>query len=224
MCFSAEASFVASAGLVVVGVATLRQVERPSDRPIAAIPLAFAAHQFIEGIVWSSTPGGGVHLTAARLFAFLAYTAWPIYVPMAFYRYERDPARKRRLLPLMALGACVGLYFLYLTIENPVVPRILSGSLQYRFHDPFVYQSHIAYGIPVLLAPALSRDVLLKAFAASLLVAYLVAYYGWFRTHPSVWCYFAAVLSGLILLHFWFRNGAPPLVPMTGSAGSARSR
>ena len=83
MCFSAEASFVASAGLAVVGVATLRQAEEPSDRMVAAIPIAFGA---------------------------------------------------------------------------------------------------------------------------GLLVAYLIAYYAWFKTHPSVWCYFAALLSALIYLHFRFRG------------------
>jgi len=209
MCFCAEASFIAGAGLAAVGVATLQHTRQPSDRMVAAMPLAFGVHQFVEGIVWSTTPGEAPHLAAARLFAFLAYTAWPIYVPLAFYTYERDPKRRRRLLPLVALGTCAGLYFLVLMIQDPVEPRILSGSLQYRFRDPFVYPSHIAYGIPVMLAPALSRDVLFKAFGASLLVAYLVAYYGWFRTHPSVWCYFAAVLSALIYLQLRSRRGEP---------------
>jgi hypothetical protein len=208
MCFSAEASFIASAGLAVVGVATLREVEQPSDRMVAALPLVFAAHQLVEGIVWSTTPDGAAHVAAARLFAFLAYTAWPLLLPLAFYSYERDPVRRKRLRPLVALGALAGGYFLCRMLLDPVEPRILSGSIQYRFRDPFVYPSHIAYGIPVILAPALSRSPLFKAFAASLLVAYLVAYYGWFRTHPSVWCFFAAALSLLVLLHFRLRNRA----------------
>lgn len=197
---------MASAGLAVVGVATLREITEPRDRMLAAIPLAFAAHQFVEGVVWWTAPGGEAHLLAARLFAFLAYTAWPIFLPLAFYRYEGDPRQRRRLLPLLGLGVLAGVYFLALMLLDPVEPRILSGSLQYRFRDPFVYPSHVAYGIPVVLVPLLSRNLLFKAFGASLLVAYLVAYYGWFRTHPSVWCYFAAVLSGLILLHFRIRR------------------
>jgi hypothetical protein len=206
MCFSAEASFVASAGLAVVGVATLRQVKEPSDRMVAAIPIVFAAHQLVEGVVWSTTPGEAPHLLAARLFALLAYTVWPIYLPLAFFSYEHEAARKRWLLGLVALGTLAGLNFLVLMIDDPVEPAVRCGSLQYRFHNPQIYLSHIVYGIPVMLAPALSRDKVFRAFGAGLLVAYLVAYYTWFKTHPSVWCYFAALLSALIYLHFRLRD------------------
>ncbi len=107
---------------------------------------------------------------------------------------------------LVALGASAGVYFLYLMIDDPVEPVVLCGSLQYRFRNPQVYMSHIVYGIPVMLAPALSRDRVFKAFGAGLLVSYLIAYDAWFRTHPSVWCYFAALLSGSIYLHFRLRR------------------
>ena len=207
MCFSAEASFVASAGLAVAGTATLRHAEKPSDWMVAAIPLGFGLHQFVEGVVWSTTPGGDAHLYAARLFAFLAFVMWPIYIPVAFLWYENDAVLKKRLSGLVALGVFAGLYFLYFMIDDPVKPRIQRGSLQYRFDYPLVYLSHIAYGIPVMLSPALSRDKIFRVFGAGLFVAYLIAYYAWFKSHPSVWCFFAAVLTGLIYLHFRLRDG-----------------
>ena len=44
MCFSAEADFVSAAVIGAIGVATLSQVEKPREIPLAALPLAFALH------------------------------------------------------------------------------------------------------------------------------------------------------------------------------------
>ena len=57
MCFSPEVD--ALAGLVVGAVAidAVRHVRRPSDRPLAALPVIFAAHQLVEALVWWSLQG-----------------------------------------------------------------------------------------------------------------------------------------------------------------------
>ncbi|MGH8553728.1 MAG: DUF6629 family protein, partial [Methylococcales bacterium] len=52
MCFSAQASFLASGILTVGGIATLSQVRYPEQRAFAFFPLIFALHQFIEGCLW----------------------------------------------------------------------------------------------------------------------------------------------------------------------------
>ncbi len=57
MCFSPEADFTAAAVVGVVGVATLRLVREPRDLLIAALPLLFALHQFVEGFVWLGLQG-----------------------------------------------------------------------------------------------------------------------------------------------------------------------
>ena len=57
MCFSAEASFASGAVIGIVGVTTLRLVERPRDLLLASLPLLFAAHQLEEGCVWLALEG-----------------------------------------------------------------------------------------------------------------------------------------------------------------------
>lgn len=52
MCFSAGASFGASAILVVIGVASLRKVQTRAHLPFAAIPLLFGIKQAFEGVLW----------------------------------------------------------------------------------------------------------------------------------------------------------------------------
>jgi hypothetical protein len=49
MCFSATASFIAGTTLSIIGIATIRNVERRSELPLALIPLLFGIQQLIEG-------------------------------------------------------------------------------------------------------------------------------------------------------------------------------
>lgn len=52
MCFSSIASFAASGILVVVGIASIKKVEYPSQLMFAGIPILFSGQQFTEGFVW----------------------------------------------------------------------------------------------------------------------------------------------------------------------------
>jgi len=209
MCFSATASFVAGAGLAAVGVATLRCVEQPRDRMLAAVPLGFAVHQAVEGVVWMSAAGSAVQNLSMHAFAMLAYCGWPIWLPLALYFHEPDPERRRRLIPLLAAGVVSAAYFLFWMFEDPLRLRVRHEHLQYRFDYPWIYPSHIAYGLAVMVPPQLSRSLWLKAFGAALFASYLFAYFTWDKTFPSVWCYFAALLSTLIYAELrWGRNAA----------------
>ena len=57
MCFSPEASFIAAGVLAPVGVATLRLVRRRGEVVVAALPLLFAGHPALEGVVWLGLEG-----------------------------------------------------------------------------------------------------------------------------------------------------------------------
>jgi hypothetical protein len=227
MCFSAEASFVASAGLAVAGVATLKQAAETSRSPdaatplttawpLAAVPLLFALHQASEGMLWLNL-GEDVEALWSHVFAILAYCGWPIYLPLALWLYESDPVRRRYLAGLAVLGFCVACYFLYFMLDDGMRVRVTHHNLRYSFDYPAVVPTHIAYGVAVMVGPALARSWALKAFAAGLWGAYGVAYVSWGITHPSVWCYFAGVLSLLLFVHF--RWVAPRLVVARAGPG-----
>ncbi len=57
MCFSAAASFSASAVCAAAGVMAIRRADR-ADLPLALIPMIFALHQAIEGLVWMTHAEG----------------------------------------------------------------------------------------------------------------------------------------------------------------------
>jgi len=99
MCFSAQASFLAGALLSAAGLLALYQVQQQQQSnqkyksnnassssyyyyystalsAFAAIPLIFGLHQWTEGLVWLDT----TNLLAIRLFAYTAWTFWPLYI------------------------------------------------------------------------------------------------------------------------------------------------
>ena len=73
MCFSAGASFAASAVTAVAGVAAFSVAKKPAFRLLAAIPIFFALHQLAEGVLWM-TLGGDVDAAwqGPAMFTFLA--------------------------------------------------------------------------------------------------------------------------------------------------------
>ena len=74
MCFSATADFAAAAVVGAVGVATLAQVREPRMWALASLPLLFAAHQAVEGVVWLGTDGRVAPAIArAAMLAFMLY-------------------------------------------------------------------------------------------------------------------------------------------------------
>jgi hypothetical protein len=52
MCFSAGASFGASAVLGAIGIVTLTKAKTTDQIPFASIPLLFAVQQAVEGTLW----------------------------------------------------------------------------------------------------------------------------------------------------------------------------
>lgn len=67
MCFSATASFTASAVLGITGIATLRQVKFKSLIFLACLPLLFAIQQFNEGLIWLYFGTKHVHIVMFSL-------------------------------------------------------------------------------------------------------------------------------------------------------------
>ena len=107
MCFSAAASFGASAILSGVGILATRQVTEPKQRAFAAIPFIFAIQQLTEGFVWLSlTQASWAEWTrpSSFIFLFFAEVLWPMWVPFAMLLLEKDQRTRRVLRIIFGLG------------------------------------------------------------------------------------------------------------------------
>ncbi|HNM73705.1 MAG TPA: hypothetical protein PKM66_11720, partial [Nitrosomonas sp.] len=65
MCFSAEASFIVSGTLSIIGISAIRQIKARKDIFVASIPLIFALQQLTEGLLWVVLQNPGLALAQA---------------------------------------------------------------------------------------------------------------------------------------------------------------
>jgi hypothetical protein len=218
MCFSATASFIAGTALSVLGVATLRATRRKVEIPFAAIPLVFGIQQIVEGVLWLSFRFDAPQLNVAMtyLFSIFSHVLWPMFVPFSIGLLETVPWRRKAIWGFQGVGLLVGLYLLTMIVKFPVTAVAAAN---------IVYISPHFYNIPVMLLYLaatcvgcfFSSDATIRLFGALALFLFALAY-GFFSVALfSVWCFFAAVLSSIIYVHFRF-GGAALVYRLGGSA------
>jgi hypothetical protein len=203
VCFSAEASFAASAVLGAGGVWTLRLGPAPGERPLAAIPLLFAVQQFVEGLVWVGVVNelGVLTVVFSYVFAFFALFLWPIYVPLAVLRVEPDARRRRIQEALLVVGLCVAVLITGSLVRSPLQTGLAGGHLRYHMRLPLLYESLGLYFLAVS-APCFSSHRYLRTFGVLLLLSLAISLWRYAADFISIWCFFAALLSASVLLHF----------------------
>ncbi len=212
MCFSATASFTASAVLLGVGTLTLRSAlasHQPRDLPIAAIPLLFAIQQLVEGVIWLTFRVDAPQLNAVmtHVYSFFSHVLWPAYVPLAVLLIE-PPGRRRQMLHVFAAGGfAVAAYLLYNLLVFPIVSRPIGQHVEYVSPHFFTAATMTLYLLSTTVSPLFSTHRWIKAFGFLALLAFGAAYYFYAQWFISVWCLFAALLSAVIYLHFALRRG-----------------
>lgn len=200
MCFSAPASFIASAGLLVIGAITIYRSANTPQRIFAGIPLIFSVQQFSEGLLWLSLSCPDfAHFYSGAMYVFLAFAqvVWPSFVPLTVLLLEKAPGRKKILRVLLGIGLFTSAYLLYSLLRYPVSAHADGHHIRYELDFPFWNQwySGVTYILASVLPPFISSIKRLRLFAVILLLSYLVSRIFYEDYLISVWCYFAAVLS-----------------------------
>ena len=204
MCFSATASFSAGTILLGLGTLTLKSARRPRELPFAAIPLLFAVQQLSEGVIWLTfryeTPQLNVVMT--YVYSFFSHVLWPIYVPVAVLLMEPSEWRRRALLVFVAAGITVGAYLLYILFAFPIVSRPTGQHIEYVSPHFFAAATMMLYLMSTTLSLFLSIHRTVKVFGGLALSSFAAAYFFYATWFISVWCFFAALLSAVVYIHF----------------------
>jgi hypothetical protein len=208
MCFSATASFSAGALLLGIGGLTLKSARRPRELPFAAIPLLFAVQQLIEGVIWLTFRYEAPLLNAVMtyVYSFFSHVLWPVYVPVAVLLIEPSGWRRRALLAFVAAGVAVGAYLLYFLIAFPIVSRPIGQHVEYISPHFFLAAVMTLYLLSTTFSLFLSTHRTVKVFGVLALASFAAAYFFYAAWFISVWCFFAAVLSGVVYFHFVLRR------------------
>lgn len=209
MCFSAEADFASGAVIGVIGIATLAKVKHPREIPLAALPLAFALHQIVEGFVWQDLDRGNAHATGAAVILYVAF-GWvmlPVFVPLAIMLLEPPGRVRRRIGVLVALGAVAAAYLAAAVVAGDVSARSVEHTIQYGGAGTYAWVATALYVVATCGAPLLSGFRAIVWFGVANLVAVGAIVVVQSEGLTSVWCAWAAIVSVLIYLQFtWWRN------------------
>lgn len=207
MCFSASASFTASAALAVVGTASVFSATSARSRLFAATPLLFAAQQGLEGLVWmtvSDAPQGLSHQLAVNGFLMVALIVWPVWLPVSLGRIEADVKRRQWLHALKYFGIGVATVSADLLIRARPDTSIVGRSLHYDFagtqNKILSTLMLIAYIIPTILPLWVSTAKFARQIGIMLVLSILAATWVQREALTSVWCFFSSLLSGTILI------------------------
>ena len=208
MCFSATASFSAGAVLLGLGTLTLKSALRPRELPFAAIPMLFAIQQLSEGVIWLAFryEAPQVNDVMTHVYSFFSHVLWPVYVPAAVLLIEPPGRRRRALLVFVAAGVAVGAYLLYILVAYPVVSRPTGQHIEYISPHFLTAVVMTLYLMSITISLFLSTHRTVRVFGALALLSFAAAYFFYATWFISVWCFFAALLSAVVYLHFVLRR------------------
>lgn len=205
MCFSATASFVAAGVTGMAGAAAVSRVSQRSEIPLASIPLFFAAQQAVEGALWLTlplAPDGPVSTTLTYLFLLFAKVFWPFFVPLAVLLVEPERIRRRILIALCAAGAGAAIFFLGSILTYNHSAHILGGHVVYSAEPHLPETVRFAYLVTTGIAPMFSSHRAVQLLGLIVTAGALVTFFFYWDAFASVWCFFAAAGSVVILTHF----------------------
>ena len=204
MCFSAAASFTARAALSVVGVITVRRSRGAVELPLALVPLLFGIQQITEGVLWVSLNHDLPRLASwgTYLYSLFSHVLWPVFVPVAILLVETSRRRRRMLSVFVLLGLGVALYLLFFIVRFPVTARVLGRSISYDSSHFYIGAVIVVYLLATCVSGLFSTHRCIAIFGALAFVLAIAAYQVSAQTFVSVCCFFAAILSLLVLIHF----------------------
>lgn len=220
MCLSAEASFIAAAGLIPAGALSTARAYRIDRRyiPIAALPLLFGLQQGLEGMVWMANGNAILVERFSLAYMFFSWMAWPVWVPVSVYCLETE-RRKPLYLVLAIVGGMIGAmqYFPYFAhdgwLTTQFLPRVIIYSGQELF-DNVVGRTttHSIYVVVVVGSLLLSSILDIRVFGA-LVGAVVVATYLFFSyAYISVFCFGGAIMSFYLVRMMFLDQRRSPLM------------
>lgn len=217
MCFSAEASFIVSGTLFVVGITTIRKTVYSKDFPVALIPLIFATQQLVEGLLWLSISHNDTaqsQFWLSNIYGVFIGIIWPLYAPFAIYQAETAVMRKKIIAFTGIAGLGLAVYTAVGLVNEPIVAEIIRHSIHYKHHVSS-HQLVIALYLLTTCVPFIFSSYK-HLYSAGIIITlgFFVAYFTYLETFASVWCFFAAIASALIYFYFVHRI-KKPLIPIS---------
>jgi hypothetical protein len=211
MCFSAQASFIAGATLSSIGLFLISKYRTSKLYPLAFAPLAFGIQQALEGGVWVTLNKGDVisilHTLCVYGFTFFAGIFWPLATSSTLYYLEQNTLRKKMLAFTVTCGLIVAIMSAFTLIKMNITANALNHHIVYTIRSPFFDTTMMYYWYKVGLIlyciatiGALFISSIPYAWILGVLttLGFIIAHLFYYFAFGSVWCFFAALISGCV--------------------------
>lgn len=206
MCFSAPVSFVTSGTLAALSGEALAKQKTKGVKMYALIPLLFSIQQAIEGFQWLTLRDGSGNITLGYAYLFFAFLLWPTYLPFAAYQLEKDPTRRRMILFLLLCGLITTALLLIALIAGPLSMEIVGHSIRYSVSVTFYPLVGVLYIMATCGSGLLVKRPLIQLFSFLAFISAAISFYVFQAAFTSVWCFFAAALSLIIIFEIKSQN------------------
>lgn len=203
MCFSAGASFAAGTAITAVGVATLKEVKRPSHKLFASVPLIFGIQQLAEGCLWFSLQNQGyetIEMISTYIFLLAAVVLCPFLIPLSVMKMEQDNGRRKTMKLLLVVGLILSAYYAYNIFFFQVSPAIMNCHIYYNIHSigSLAVPAFLGYLLVTIIPLLLSTEKYILRLGIFMFLSCLVTVFFYKENLTSVWCFFAAIISIMI--------------------------
>ena len=205
MCFSPEGDLVGGLVVTAIGVDAVRHLRHRNDHlALAALPLLLGLHQIDEAFVWWGLQGVVPHAigrVAMWIYLIIAFVVLPILVPVVIMLLEPTVRRRWRIAPFLAIGTGVSIVLLETILQNR--PSVTLGTYHLAYsiglqHGVIIIGLYIVATCGSLLASGF-RHIVVFGLVNLVVVAILARLSA--DGFASLWCFYAAITCGAILLH-----------------------
>ena len=142
------------------------------------------------------------------VYSLFSHVLWPIYVPLSALLLEPVRWRRKALAIFLAAGAAAGLFLLVSMFRFPIESRTVGGHIEYASPHFFIGAVMAGYLAGTCISALFSSHKAVNLFGIAALLSFITSYVIYTRWLVSVWCFFAAVLSAIVLLHFIGRRSS----------------
>jgi hypothetical protein len=201
---------VGGAVVLAIGVEACRHVKgRNENLAIATLPLLLGLHQIDETFVWWGLQGRvprDVGNVAMWIYLVFALVLLPILAPLLLAIFEPSGRRRWRYVPFIVLGLAVSGVILEAMLVGQPTAQLGTYHVAYSVglqHGIFIIGLYIVATCGSMLVsgdPSLTWFGIVNV-AAVIVLALLCA-----NGFTSLWCFYAALVSGAIALHLRWRS------------------
>jgi len=215
MCFSAGASFGAAAGLSMISLLSAKKASSTKKLiPLAISPFFFALQQACEGIVWVTLNNNDntslLHSIGVYGFLFFASMWWPIWIPYTLNAAETVHWRKKLFFITKCIGIISGITLFISWVPYTTGAHIINHHIDYPVTNyPFnVTNTLISWLIILIITSGYCIATIVPFFISSIAYIWIIgiatsigliaSYIFYYMALPSLWCFFAAIISALL--------------------------